>query len=101
MIRCLSVREQLFDGCGHCTGIGRPGSTTRHKLPCGIYKPVGGETTDFKILFNGIFLCFGQVIMDGVVSVKMILSDESAPCVLGTVVAEIEIDNGLAFQHLF
>ena len=68
-------------------------------MTCGIYKSVSGEATYFKILLDGTFLCSGQVIVDGIVGVKVVLADISAPCFLRTVVAEIEIDDGLAFQH--
>ena len=35
-----------------------------------------------------------------IVGVEVVLADTSAPCLIRTVVAEIEIDDGLALQHL-
>ena len=94
-----SVIQQLLYGSGHSTGGGRPGSTPGDESPCGINKPIGGETAHLKITLDGAFLCFRQVVVNGIVGVKMILADVNAPCLIRTVVAEIEIDDGLAFQH--
>ena len=92
--------QQLFYGCGHSTWGGGPGSTPGDESPCGINKPIGGETAHLKITLDGAFLCFRQVVVNGIVGVEVVLADTSAPCLIRTVVAEIEIDDGLALQHL-
>ena len=94
-----SFIQQLFDGGDYCTRIRGPRRSAWQKSACGICKTIGRETADLQITLNGILLLSWQIVVDGIVCVKMLLTDEGTPSVLGTVVAEIEIDDGLAFQH--